>query len=334
VNPTFSGFVKIGKTTKNPEIRARELSAGSGVPAPYAVVWDEFVTDCDHVEKLLHEQLAHTRSRNDREFFAIPLKKAISIASNIVSSFLCEIDVPVPDLTNPDIGRTVEPPNISRSRSPLVSRKGSSAYTQLLASMGVGYSLGEHQYGGTYIEYPGKGFNRICLYEYDNAPHNTFSLVIHSGDTCKQARELYQHFSYAKAVKLEKIGWAVNSNFHFAWQNRNILFTKGDKAMTLSEYIDYWRRALSEGSIRKYNINEFGLLQRKMKEAKVMDVDDIAVFDEYFRTHKNQSAITCPGIANWISYPKARLHEETEILSAELKNKTMSLIEIYNHNIA
>jgi hypothetical protein len=92
INPAFSGFVKVGKTTKEPEIRARELSSGSGVPAPYAVAWDAFVTDCDHVERIIHDKLAHARARNDREFFAIPLKKAISIASSIVGPFSCEAD--------------------------------------------------------------------------------------------------------------------------------------------------------------------------------------------------------------------------------------------------
>jgi hypothetical protein len=37
INPAFAGFVKIGKTTKDSEVRAREVSAGSGVPAPYAI---------------------------------------------------------------------------------------------------------------------------------------------------------------------------------------------------------------------------------------------------------------------------------------------------------
>jgi len=73
VNPAFPGFLKIGKSTKEPEARARELSSGSGVPAPYAVAWDAFVSDCDRVEGLIHEQLAHARSRKDREFFAVPL---------------------------------------------------------------------------------------------------------------------------------------------------------------------------------------------------------------------------------------------------------------------
>lgn len=94
VNPAFPGFVKVGKTTKEPEIRARELSFGSGVPAPYAVAWDALVNDCHYVEKLIHKQLDHTRSRKDREFFVIPLKHAISIVSKIVVPFTCETDDP------------------------------------------------------------------------------------------------------------------------------------------------------------------------------------------------------------------------------------------------
>ncbi len=99
INPAFTGFVKVGKTIKEPEVRARELSSGSGVPAPYAVAWDALVTDCDQVEKLIHHQLAHARSRKDREFFAIPLKNAISIASSVVAPFACERDVALSDDT-------------------------------------------------------------------------------------------------------------------------------------------------------------------------------------------------------------------------------------------
>ena len=99
VNPAFPGFLKIGKTTKEPETRARELSSGSGVPAPYAVAWDAFVSDCGHVERLIHRQLAHARSRNDREFFAVPLKNAISLVSSIVGPFSCEPNGSVVDVS-------------------------------------------------------------------------------------------------------------------------------------------------------------------------------------------------------------------------------------------
>jgi len=222
-------------------------------------------------------------------------------------------------------------------------------YRKLLESMGFAYPLGEHQWGGYYIEFSGevKGFNRICLYESENAPgntfflpdntfsfpDNTFSLVVVSGDTCKQARELFQHFSYEKAIALEKKGWTLENHFHLAWQRKNILRTKGDKTLSLCEYIDYWRHELSQGNIRKYEKKEFSLLKKRLSEAKIMNNYDIEYFDSFFRTHKYQSAITCPGLINWISYPKERLNEKTEILSAELREKTMSLIEIYNQNV-
>jgi len=102
VNPAFTGYVKIGKTTNEPEARARQLSSGSGVPAPYAVAWDAFVTDCHHVEKLIHQQLASARSRNDREFFATPLKHAIATASSIVAQFSCEPEAPTEAPTSYD----------------------------------------------------------------------------------------------------------------------------------------------------------------------------------------------------------------------------------------
>jgi len=107
VNPAFTGFVKIGKTTNEPEARARQLSSGSGVPAPYAVAWDAFVTDCHHVEKLIHQQLAGTRSRNDREFFATPLKHAIATVSSIVAPFSCEPEAPTETPTSNGTGISI-----------------------------------------------------------------------------------------------------------------------------------------------------------------------------------------------------------------------------------
>ena len=61
VDPAFPGYVKIGKTTKDPEVRARELSRGTGIPAPYGVAWDALVSNGDEVERLIHQRLAHAR---------------------------------------------------------------------------------------------------------------------------------------------------------------------------------------------------------------------------------------------------------------------------------
>ena len=107
-------------------------------------------------------------------------------------------------------------------------------YTRRLEIMGKGYPLGEHPHGGTYIEFPGNGYKRICLYEYEKAPPNTFSLMIFAGDTCAQARELFKHFSYAKVMDLEKQGWTLTSHFHLAWQRKNIFSSGADKKLDLS----------------------------------------------------------------------------------------------------
>ena len=74
-------------------------------------------------------------------------------------------------------------------------RDDKATYTRLLELMRDGYPLGEHPIAGAYIEFPGTGFHRICLYEYglyehEKAPPNTFSLVIFAGDTCKQENSL------------------------------------------------------------------------------------------------------------------------------------------------
>jgi hypothetical protein len=203
-------------------------------------------------------------------------------------------------------------------------------YKKLLENMGFDYPIGVHHPGGFYIEFPGKGFNRICLLEYENDPQKKISLVVFAGDTCNQAKELFRHFSYTKVLDLEKQGWTIQNHFHFAWQRKIILRTKGDKELSHSEYIEYWRRELSKGNIRQYKKEEFGLLKARLREAKVMNEDDITAFDEFFRKNKYQSAITCPGIINRINFPKEKLNEKIEILSAELREKTMSLIKIYD----
>jgi hypothetical protein len=208
-------------------------------------------------------------------------------------------------------------------------REHKEIYTELLSLMMENYPLGEHRIGGTYIEYPGNGFKRICLYEPKHAPSNTFSLVIYAGDTCNQARVLFKHFSYAKVLELEKSEWITKSHFHFAWQSMNLPLSINGDGLALNEYIEYWRWALKEGYIRKYNKSEFDLLLKRMQDSRVMNNTDIAGFNEYFRVYKYQSVITCPGIINIISHPIERLKEDTKILAAELKEKTMLLFEIY-----
>jgi tetratricopeptide (TPR) repeat protein len=80
-NPSMEGFVKIGKTSKSPEGRAKELSASTGVPTPFAVAFDVYFDDCDLAEARVHTLLEEKgyRVSTNREFFQIPLSASIKI---------------------------------------------------------------------------------------------------------------------------------------------------------------------------------------------------------------------------------------------------------------
>ena len=203
-------------------------------------------------------------------------------------------------------------------------------YTDLLGMIKGRHSLGEHPVGGTYIEYPGNGFNRICLYEAKHARPGTFSLVIYAGDTCSQARALFKHFSYEKALALEERGWTIRSSFHFAWQRKNIIFLTGHEKLDLSNFIAHWKSPLGRGYLRKFHKQEFVMLLKGMRDANMMDEQDIWRFNDFFRRNNYQSATTCPVIINQASYSKERLNGDIKTLAGELNEKLMSLLGIYS----
>ena len=88
INQSMPGLVKIGRTDRNPEDRAKELSS-TGVPSPFMVAYEHLVIDSRSAEAVIHAFLSsqgHRPSAN-REFFNIPLKLAISIVSKICQEF-------------------------------------------------------------------------------------------------------------------------------------------------------------------------------------------------------------------------------------------------------
>lgn len=81
INPSFPNMVKIGKTTKDPNERAKELSAATGVPTPFMVVFYKPFFDCDLAEKTIHEYLEEEgyRVNDNREFFSMTANEAINV---------------------------------------------------------------------------------------------------------------------------------------------------------------------------------------------------------------------------------------------------------------
>ncbi|MFA7348157.1 MAG: GIY-YIG nuclease family protein [Desulfurivibrionaceae bacterium] len=79
INPSINGVVKVGKTTKDPSERAKELSAATGVPAPFSVAYQIYVMDCSQAEMYVHTYLEESgyRVADNREFFNAPLNIVI-----------------------------------------------------------------------------------------------------------------------------------------------------------------------------------------------------------------------------------------------------------------
>ncbi len=86
INPSMKGIIKIGKTIRSSEKRAGELSNHTGVALNFYVAFEEFVSDCDVAEKIIHLVLQNYRVNPSREFFKIPLKKAIETISKAASA--------------------------------------------------------------------------------------------------------------------------------------------------------------------------------------------------------------------------------------------------------
>ena len=91
-NSSFAGtLVKIGKTMRGSEHRAKELSAATGVPEQFEVLYEEPVPDIDLAERLIHQELDRFRLNARREFFNLPLKDAVR-AVNQVCLKLAELE--------------------------------------------------------------------------------------------------------------------------------------------------------------------------------------------------------------------------------------------------
>ena len=80
-------LIKIGKTNREPNDRAKELSRGTGVPTPFKVEYF-LPTDQPHeLEQEIHRRLDTYRSNKDREFFKYSVKRAKKLLEELNESF-------------------------------------------------------------------------------------------------------------------------------------------------------------------------------------------------------------------------------------------------------
>jgi hypothetical protein len=82
-NKSFSKWLKIGSTMRDPTIRAQELS-NTSVPYPYEVKFKILTKNCEILEKKVHNILSNKVVDLEREFFNCDLSEAISIIEKAV----------------------------------------------------------------------------------------------------------------------------------------------------------------------------------------------------------------------------------------------------------
>jgi hypothetical protein len=85
-NPHMPGLVKIGATRKHPLQRAKELSAGTGVPEEMILAYYHDFDDAFEAERLTHERFDNARVNEGREFFRVDLDEAIAFVSGLCNS--------------------------------------------------------------------------------------------------------------------------------------------------------------------------------------------------------------------------------------------------------
>lgn len=87
-NKAFPDLLKIGKTTRSPNVRAAELSS-TGVPHPFEVLFAWKVADCHSAEAKVHRKLKHARSNVNREFFAVTPTEAEQVITRLLGTSPC-----------------------------------------------------------------------------------------------------------------------------------------------------------------------------------------------------------------------------------------------------
>jgi hypothetical protein len=116
-NKALIGQVKVGYSTKDPVLRAKELDS-SGVPHRYEVMFDALVESPRDVEQRVHEQLS--QHREGKEWFRCSVVSAISAIRAASASILAE-------RSHPDVQEPSEHPEPNRPGSvspPMRSRQG------------------------------------------------------------------------------------------------------------------------------------------------------------------------------------------------------------------
>ena len=82
-NPSFPSFLKIGSTSKTPELRAKQLSNATGIPTDFEVVYALYCFNALACEIDIHNIMSSYRVSKQREFFSVGLEEAIEVIERV-----------------------------------------------------------------------------------------------------------------------------------------------------------------------------------------------------------------------------------------------------------
>jgi hypothetical protein len=125
LNASMPGLVKIGRTERNPDGRAAELSKGTGVPTPFVLAYQVRVSDCELAEHRVHQVLAAHRTNAKREFFKITATDAVHIIQAACADLRASDDEHATKVNAAQATlRTSTRSNVGRTRSRTAERLG------------------------------------------------------------------------------------------------------------------------------------------------------------------------------------------------------------------
>lgn len=89
-------YLKIGQTTDDPVVRAKQLSASTSAATPFHVAYARKVPDANLAERAIHVALAQYRVSDNREFFKVSLYEAARTLDALLIETFTMHDPPTP----------------------------------------------------------------------------------------------------------------------------------------------------------------------------------------------------------------------------------------------
>jgi hypothetical protein len=120
----------------------------------------------------------------------------------------------------------------------------------------------------------------------------SLSLTIWPADTVTQARDFFHGLDETAFFGLQRNGWQLKPNLHFAFIQRHIHWA--ETRLEIGEYIRYWREL--QNTIRQYRREEFGALFDGLRRDGLISDHDLGVLRQQFIDTNKPSINVCPGV--------------------------------------